>query len=381
MPSLFSVPIFFIVFRETLEGAIIVSVLLAIIGKLARTSPRFAELAGSLSRQVWLGTVSGLSLSLAIGAVFLVFWYKYAVNLWSQAEQLWEGIFGLVACVMVTLTALAMLKSSRMHEKYQRKLAAKLELMDAHLTPASHSGTAAVAVTAANEKKSAGTHVEEASQIDPRNKHGKTRSLRDPLKILFWVPFVTMLREGLEAVVFIGGVSLSEEAKSIPLAAICGILLGCLLGFLVHRGGSQLTMHWLFIISACVLLLIADGLLARSVGEFGDYTWSKAINLAADDVGTGAFDPRYNVWHFDCCSPEEKSSGGWGVFNSLLGWRNNASVATITVYCVFWILVSGILVLLRLRENHKIRRREFHSKHSNNTAKDAELTEPINNSV
>jgi high-affinity iron transporter len=41
---------------------------------------------------------------------------------------------------------------------------------------------------------------------------------------------VTVLREGLEAVVFVGGVSLGQSAKAIPLAAISGVLVGFIVG-------------------------------------------------------------------------------------------------------------------------------------------------------
>lgn len=48
---------------------------------------------------------------------------------------------------------------------------------------------------------------------------------------LFILPLVTVLREGLEAVVFVGGVTLGQSARSIPLAAIvgfiCGFIVGC----------------------------------------------------------------------------------------------------------------------------------------------------------
>lgn len=47
---------------------------------------------------------------------------------------------------------------------------------------------------------------------------------------LFLLPFITVLREGLEAVVFIGGVSLGQSAKSIPLAAIVGLICGLIVG-------------------------------------------------------------------------------------------------------------------------------------------------------
>jgi len=52
---------------------------------------------------------------------------------------------------------------------------------------------------------------------------------------MFILPFVTLLREGLEAVVFVGGVSLSEPATSFPLAIIVGILCGVLIGYFIYR--------------------------------------------------------------------------------------------------------------------------------------------------
>jgi high-affinity iron transporter len=52
---------------------------------------------------------------------------------------------------------------------------------------------------------------------------------------MFFLPFITLLREGLEAVVFVGGVSLSEPASSIPLAVIVGLLCGVLIGYFIYR--------------------------------------------------------------------------------------------------------------------------------------------------
>lgn len=52
---------------------------------------------------------------------------------------------------------------------------------------------------------------------------------------MFFLPFITVLREGLEAVVFIGGVSLGLPAESIPLAAIVGLAAGCLVGYFIYK--------------------------------------------------------------------------------------------------------------------------------------------------
>jgi high-affinity iron transporter len=52
---------------------------------------------------------------------------------------------------------------------------------------------------------------------------------------MFLLPFVTVLREGLEAVVFIGGVGLGLPATAFPLAVICGLGAGFAVGYLIYR--------------------------------------------------------------------------------------------------------------------------------------------------
>jgi high-affinity iron transporter len=61
---------------------------------------------------------------------------------------------------------------------------------------------------------------------------------------LFTLPFVVVLREGLEAVVFVGGVSLGQSAKSIPIAAIVGIFCGLICGFLIYAFASRTSKDW-----------------------------------------------------------------------------------------------------------------------------------------
>lgn len=52
---------------------------------------------------------------------------------------------------------------------------------------------------------------------------------------MFLLPFVTVLREGLEAVVFIGGVSLGMPAESFPLAVVAGLAAGVLIGYFIYK--------------------------------------------------------------------------------------------------------------------------------------------------
>lgn len=52
---------------------------------------------------------------------------------------------------------------------------------------------------------------------------------------MFLLPFITVSREGLEAVVFIGGVGLGLPASSFPLAVLCGLGAGALIGYLIYK--------------------------------------------------------------------------------------------------------------------------------------------------
>ena len=60
---------------------------------------------------------------------------------------------------------------------------------------------------------------------------------------LFILPFITVLREGLEAIVFVGGVSLGQPASSIPIAAAVGIFCGFICGFVIYTFASRASKY------------------------------------------------------------------------------------------------------------------------------------------
>lgn len=120
-----------------------------------------------LRKQVLLGTIVGLGLCLGIGGAFIAVWYTVAANLWKDSENLWEGIFCVIASVLITAMGLAMLRTERMQEKWKAKLSKSF-----------------------SEEKSTTNRFKMFTQR----------------YAFFMLPFVTILREGLEAIVFLGGV-------------------------------------------------------------------------------------------------------------------------------------------------------------------------------
>jgi len=48
---------------------------------------------------------------------------------------------------------------------------------------------------------------------------------------MFSLPFITVLREGIEAIVFVVGVSFSAPASAFPLPVVIGSIAGILMGY------------------------------------------------------------------------------------------------------------------------------------------------------
>lgn len=367
MANAFSVPVFFIVFRETLEAAIIISVLLAFIKQSLGTpttevsditnhpeydpenpekvlSPvevsadsssgdAFAgqseaekkELQKKLIRQVWFGAGFGLLICFVLGGTFIGVFYSLDKNLWSSFEDLWEGIFCVIATVMITFMGLAMLRINKMKEKWRVKIAKTLLQSKGEYKDTSFKGRLkSIFNFRYNSKKYA-------------------------LGIL---AFVTTLREGIEAVVFVGGVGLGEDATAFPLPVFCGLAAGGLIGYFIYRGGNFMSIQIFLIASTCFLYLIAAGLFSRAIWYFQMYRFAKKAggDVAEGGSGPGSYNVYEIVWHVNCCDP--LNDGGWQIFNALFGWQNSPTYGSVISYNVYWICIIAAIFVMLFNEKH-----------------------------
>ena len=100
-----------------------------------------------------------------------------------------------------------------------------------------------------------------------------------------------------------------------------------------------------------LILLIGAGLFSKCVWSFQQYAFNQFLGASVDDTsgnGPGTYDIRGNVWHLDCCNPE--TDEGWGVFNSVFGWQNTATLGSVLSYVFYWIMVIVVLVYLKYKE-------------------------------
>ncbi|KAL8704755.1 MAG: hypothetical protein Q9201_002102 [Fulgogasparrea decipioides] len=219
MPDVFAVPIFFIVFREAVEVSIIVSLLLSFqkqtLGssgdektnkKLRRQVSRPIDnllLSSSvlILSKVWVGVASGLLVCLIVGGGMIGAFYGLNADHWAATEPYWEGTFSIVASLIIAVMGAALLRISKLQAEWRAKLIKSFEEGD----------------------------MLKASSWWDRFKAGTRKYF------MFWLPFVTVLREGAEAIVFIAGVGLGLPGGSIPLPVIVGLAAGALVGVIIYK--------------------------------------------------------------------------------------------------------------------------------------------------
>jgi len=315
--NVFSVPVFFVVFREGIETVIIVSVLLAFLKQTLDGPNADKAVYKKLVKQVWMGVGFGLLICLIIGAGMIAAFYTIGKDAWTNTEYYWEGSFAIFAAVVISLLGAALLRVSKMQDKWRVKLALALE---------------ARVATSGSKKTAFKRWCEKYA--------------------LFILPFITVLREGLEAVVFVAGVSFSSPATSIPLPVVVGLCAGVLVGYLIYKGGASTKLQWFLVASTCFLYLVAAGLFSRAIWYFEAQQWNNVIggDAAETGAGPGSYDISKSVWHVNFGNPELNGGGGWGIFNAILGWQNSATYGSVISYNMYWIAIICMFLAMRYNE-------------------------------
>jgi len=126
--------------------------------------------------------------------------YTIGKDAWTNTEYYWEGSFAIFASVVISLLGAALLRVSKMQEKWRVKLAQAME------AKVESNGTRTGAFKRWAEKYA-----------------------------MFMLPFITVVREGLEAVVFVAGVSFTAPASSVPLPVFVGLLAGSCVGYFIFK--------------------------------------------------------------------------------------------------------------------------------------------------
>lgn len=273
---------FIITFRETLEAALIIGIILSYLVKTKQTK---------FNNIVYIGIVTAIFFSV-IGAMIFE---NLASGFTGRTEQIFEGVTMLVGSILLTTMILWMLR--------QKNVASELK------------------------------HKVEEEVLHSR-KFG-----------LFLLIFISVLREGIETVIFLGAASFISTENNL-FGAVMGIALAVFLGFLIFVGSMKINIKNFFNVTSILLILFAAGLIAHGIHEFQEakiipttieHVWN--INPAVNPDGS------YPLFH-------EKGIIG-GLLRGLFGYNGDPSMLEVIGYITY---IGFVLVLWRKIDNKKFKK-------------------------
>ena len=253
---------FVIALREGIEAALIVGIILGYLKKVG---------AETLAKPIYYGVGLGVLASIGVAGLFLLLRVEFA----GRYEQLFEGITMLVAAVILTTMILWMRNNSK---TYSEDLREKVE-------------------TALTKRQSYG---------------------------LASLAFVSIWREGIETVLFLGSASFTSSGIQLLIGGGLGLGLAVLIGVAIMKYSVRLDLRTFFNVTGILLILFAAGLVGRSILEFQE---AGVIAPMIEHV--------YDInWLIDGQSTAGK------LLTALLGYDASPSLAEIFGYVGYWVLIS-----------------------------------------
>lgn len=214
---------FLIMLREGIEAALIVGIVAGFLKKGGH---------GNLMPAVWVGVLLAVALSLFVGAGLQLF----AAEFPQKQQELFEGVVGLIAVIMITSMVFWMRKAAR-------SIKGQLHASVDHALARSHGQAWA----------------------------------------LIGMVFLAVAREGLESVFFLLAIFEQSADWQAPVGALAGIALSVAVGYGLYTGSVRLDLRRFFKLTGIFLLFVAAGLLAGAVRKFHEAgIWNQLQQVVFD---------------------------------------------------------------------------------------------------
>jgi high-affinity iron transporter len=232
-----------------------------------------------------------------IGVIFIIVFYVTKNSVFAgKGKSIFKGYVNLLASFLIALLGFAMLRFMNYEKKWERKL------RRAH-----------------------------KESVKKQQQGGKGTNWA-----IFLLCFSAVFREGIEAVVFLAGVSTTESVTAIPIAAVVGIICGLACGFILFFTGRQIKdLKWFFVIAFFLLFLIAAGLVSTGVSAWQSIGWWGTMFPST-------MRPWWNqpVWDTcGCCSDNIQNNKFFGLVNAIFGYQCQPTFISLFSYVMFWVIV------------------------------------------
>lgn len=275
------IPSLIITFRETLEAALIVGIILSYLIKTKRQK---------YNNIVYLGIAAAIVASI-IGAFLF---NALAGGFTGRTEEIFEGIAMLFASFLLTFMILWMLKQKHI-------------VIDLH------------------------------KKVD--------RELKQQQRVgLFFIVFISVLREGIETVIFLSAANFVSSENSL-FGATLGIITAIIVGYLIFVAGKRINLKAFFNITSVLLILFAAGLTAYGIHEFQE---AKVLPVYVEHVWD--INPQLNP---DGTVPLLHEKGAIGsIAKGLFGYNGNPSLIEVLAYFAYLVMI--VLLWKNIDRIHKI---------------------------
>jgi high-affinity iron transporter len=260
---------FLLAVREGFEAVLVLSIVLGVLHKMGRR-----ELAPS----VWAGTASAI-----VGSILIAVGLNLIGSAFSgPGEPLFEGSAMLLAAGVLTWMNFWMHKQSG-------PLANKIE-----------------------------------SQASLAN-------LSRARKGLFFLSFLTVIREGAELSVFLLAVSLTASRIQELAGAVMGIAVAVLLGWALLSTSRRINIKLFFRYTNAFMILFAAGMVGLGTGEFNEIGWIPAIVSP--------------LWNLERLLSDQSLLGQ--ILHTLVGYTSSPSLTQVIAYLAYLGLLAGIILWRR----------------------------------
>jgi high-affinity iron transporter len=147
---------------------------------------------------------------------------------------------------------------------------------------------------------------------------------------VFAVAFLAVVREGLEAALFLVATATTDSGFNVVVGALVGIAIAVALGVAVNVFGRRLPMRAFFRVTGMVIIVFAAGLLSRTVMFL-----QSAGDLGSADLAV--YDLTSHAWL--------TTSTEVGKFlGALVGWDPRPSLEQIVVWLAYALPVSAVFL-------------------------------------
>lgn len=156
-----------------------------------------------------------------------------------------------------------------------------------------------------------------------------------PIAALGIVVGMAVLREGVEIVLFMYGITISggETATSVVLGLALGVMAGSVVSYVLYRGLVAIPVKHLFKTTTLLITLLAAGLAAQAIGILQDAGFIQSLS-----------DP---VWNSSWLLADDSAVGR--VLRTLVGYRAEPTAMQVIAYVTTVVVIVGMSRIVNRR--------------------------------